>query len=310
MQSPSTSASVVSSNSSLAKSLDKDVCSSAMKSYQHLISFPPSPLSPSILSDNGDVIRCSRPTTPSKQAVTISNQRPTSSSGAQLTSQVYRAYQNSPRAWLLRERHWLHRHLPTVTPASSSPAKRPRRMVSTTSATVESKVVAETPRASPDFSESRSTTPVSSSSRSHFYSKSMTTRFKQSSREFSSTSQVLDVANTPFEMLPDYSPDMSTLDKRAHSRPLRSEWKGPPLDLSNDEHRHLLHPAEIQLAATLRLPCLIYLDNKRRIFAEWHNRRSQGLSFRKTDAQRASRVDVNKASRLWKAFHDEGFFDN
>ncbi|EPX73322.1 clr6 L associated factor 1 Laf1 [Schizosaccharomyces octosporus yFS286] len=309
MQSPSTSASVVSSNSSLGKTLDKDVCPSAMKSYQHLISLPPSPLSPGILSDNGDLIRCSRPTTPCKPIVATSSQKPTSSSGARLTSRVYRAYQDSPRAWLLRERHWLQRHLPTVTP-TSSPAKRPRRTVSTTSVAVESKVAVETPRASPDFADSRSSTPVSNSSRSHFYSKSMTTRFKQSSREFSSSSQVLDVANTPYEMLPDYSPDMSTLDKRAHSRPLRSEWKDPPLDLSNDEHRHLLHPAEIQLAATLRLPCLVYLDNKRRIFAEWHNRRSQGLSFRKTDAQRASRVDVNKASRLWKAFHDEGFFDN
>ncbi|EPY50187.1 clr6 L associated factor 1 Laf1 [Schizosaccharomyces cryophilus OY26] len=309
MQSPSTSASVVSSSSSLTRSLDKDVCSSAMKSYQHLISPPPSPLSPSLLSDNGDVIRCSRATTPSKQTVSTSTLRSTSSPGARLTSQVCKGYQNSPRAWLLRERLWLRRHLPDVAPISS-PAKRPRRMASTISTTVETKVAADNPRASPDFSDSRPSTPVSSSSRSHYYSKSTTTRFKQSSREFSSSSQVLDVANTPYEMLPDYSPDMSILDKKAQPRPLRSEWKGPPLDLSNDEHRQLLHPAELQLAATLRLPCLIYLDNKRRIFAEWHNRRSEGLSFRKTDAQRASRVDVNKASRLWKAFHDEGFFDN
>ena len=66
------------------------------------------------------------------------------------------------------------------------------------------------------------------------------------------------------------------------------------MDLSDDPDRHLLHPAEVQLASVLRLPCAMYLDSKKRIFAERIYRARRGLPFRRTDSQKACRIDVNK----------------
>lgn len=288
---------------SIPRNVEKDTCAAAIKAYQYLISPPPSPIPNDKVASTVDVPKCS--TIPESPKDSIVEPKPTATPVAQLHSKVYDLYRDSPKIWLRRERQWLQRHSPAYrfsTPAAKRPRRQPSSFLDVHASNTRK-------RGSPDTPDSGHSTPHSKGD-VHPGMPQHNTRFKQSSREFSSNTQAIDVANTPYELLPDYSPDMSVLDKRSHPRPLRSEWKGPPLDLSNDENRHLLHPAELQLAATLRLPCLVYLDNKRRIFAEWHNRRTQGLSFRKTDAQRASRVDVNKASRLWKAFHDEGFFDD
>lgn len=82
------------------------------------------------------------------------------------------------------------------------------------------------------------------------------------------------------------------------------------MDLSNDPNVHLLHPAEVHLASVLRLPCDIYLDSKRRLFAEKVHRLKQGLPFRRTDSQKACRIDVNKASRLFSAFEKVGWLED
>lgn len=108
--------------------------------------------------------------------------------------------------------------------------------------------------------------------------------------------------------LPDYSPPTGILDHLP--RPLRTDWKGPPLDLSRDPNRHLLHLAEVQLASVLRLSCAVYLDSKRRIFVEKVARLKRGLPFLRTNAQQCTRIDVNKASRLWVAFDRVGWFDD
>ncbi|CCJ30188.1 unnamed protein product [Pneumocystis jirovecii] len=83
-------------------------------------------------------------------------------------------------------------------------------------------------------------------------------KLKQSSREHYAHTQSFDVANTPYEELPDFCPPTSTLDKINHPRPLRAEWKGIPLDLSNDPHVGELHPAEVYLASQLRLPAMCF----------------------------------------------------
>lgn len=109
-----------------------------------------------------------------------------------------------------------------------------------------------------------------------------------------------------FENLPDYSPSVSTLN----GQQLKAEWKGTPMDLSNDPKVDLLEESEVALAATLRLPAHLYLDSKRRLFAEKVHRLRQGLPFRRTDAQKACRIDVNKASRLFSAYEKVGWLDN
>jgi len=92
---------------------------------------------------------------------------------------------------------------------------------------------------------------------------------------------------------------------------LRVEWKGNPLDLSKDPHAHLLHPAELLLASTLRLDCATYLTSKRRLFVMRFKLllRKPEKEFRKTDAQQACKIDVNKASKLWTAYERVGWLD-
>lgn len=118
--------------------------------------------------------------------------------------------------------------------------------------------------------------------------------------------QVATREDTGFDSIPDYSPSLSTLNEDSR---FRVQWKGTPLDLSNDPHKHLLHPAEIHLASVLRLSCAVYLTSKRRIFKAKVEGTRQGLRFNRTDSQKACKIDVNKASKLWSAYQSIGWFD-
>lgn len=111
------------------------------------------------------------------------------------------------------------------------------------------------------------------------------------------------------ENIPDYSPGAETLPK-GNNRCLKVEWKGQPMDLRNDPNASKLHPAEVLLASILRLPCNVYMDSKRRLFFEKVNRLKRGQQFRRTDAQKACRIDVNKASRLFAAFEKVGWLED
>jgi hypothetical protein len=110
-----------------------------------------------------------------------------------------------------------------------------------------------------------------------------------------------------FNALPDYCPPHNSLPSRSNS--LNVDWKGQPIDLSNDPHAHLLHPDEVTLAGNLRLDCVTYLTSKRRIFECRLQCLRTGKDFRKTDAQQACKVDVNKVSKLWTAFNKVGWLD-
>lgn len=114
--------------------------------------------------------------------------------------------------------------------------------------------------------------------------------------------------NIDWESLPDFAPDVSLLPNNA--RCLRVEWKGQPMDLSSDPLVDKLHPAEVTLASILRLPCNLYLDSKRRLFMEKVARLKRNLPFRRTDAQKSCKIDVNKASRLFAAFEKIGWLED
>lgn len=118
------------------------------------------------------------------------------------------------------------------------------------------------------------------------------------------------VPNMSWEKLPDYSPDAYKTLPENNNKSLKVEWKGSPMDLSHDPLHDQLHPAELVLAQVLRLPCDLYLDSKRRLFLEKVHRLKQGLPFRRTDAQKACRIDVNKASRLYAAFEKVGWLND
>lgn len=108
-----------------------------------------------------------------------------------------------------------------------------------------------------------------------------------------------------FKSLPDYCPPLNSLPNRANS--LKVDWKGQPIDLSSDPYHDLLHPDEIILAGNLRLDCATYLTSKRRMFERRLQCLRTGKEFRKTDAQQACKIDVNKASKLWTAFDKVGW---
>ncbi|EDO15104.1 hypothetical protein Kpol_1071p11 [Vanderwaltozyma polyspora DSM 70294] len=109
--------------------------------------------------------------------------------------------------------------------------------------------------------------------------------------------------------LPDYSPSLSTL-KGKPLNCLSVEWKGSQMDLSTDLLKDQLHPSELVLAQILRLPCDLYIDSKKRLFLEKVYRLKKRLPFRRTDAQKACKIDVNKASRLYTAFEKVGWLND
>jgi hypothetical protein len=114
--------------------------------------------------------------------------------------------------------------------------------------------------------------------------------------------------DTDYNALPDYCPPLDTLPK-GNPKALKAEWKGTVLDLTNDPDRHMLHEAEVNLAATLRLNCATYLCSKRRVFQARIEALKIGKEFRKTDAQQACKIDVNKASKLWQSYDKVGWFN-
>ncbi|MCJ1413648.1 hypothetical protein MMC19_007770 [Ptychographa xylographoides] len=108
--------------------------------------------------------------------------------------------------------------------------------------------------------------------------------------------------------LPDFCPPTSTLPPN-NPKSLKTDWaSNNPLDLSTDPDRHIMHDAELNLASTLRLTCATYLCSKRRIFEGRLHAYKVGKEFRKTDAQQACKIDVNKASKLWTAYEKVGWF--
>ncbi|CEJ89573.1 Putative SWIRM domain-containing protein [[Torrubiella] hemipterigena] len=110
-----------------------------------------------------------------------------------------------------------------------------------------------------------------------------------------------------YNSIPDYCPPVSSLPARSNS--LKVDWKGQPIDLSDDPQAGLLHPDEVLLAGNLRLDCATYLTSKRRMFERRLQCLRTGKEFRKTDAQQACKIDVNKASKLWTAFEKVGWLD-
>lgn len=135
------------------------------------------------------------------------------------------------------------------------------------------------------------------------------TSSKPKSQKTAPYSQNHTTPNVEWEKLPDYSPSYDMLPS-GNNKCLKVEWKGSHMDLSSDPLKDKLHPAELYLAQILRLPCDLFLDSKRRLFMSKVERLKNDLPFRRTDAQKACRIDVNKASRLYSAFEKVGWLND
>ncbi|KAL1916976.1 uncharacterized protein VTP21DRAFT_5173 [Calcarisporiella thermophila] len=89
----------------------------------------------------------------------------------------------------------------------------------------------------------------------------------------------------------------------------RLQWKGSQLDISHLPDQSLLHPLEKRICSTLRLTPSQYLSCKSALLRGSKEHQKQGKAFRKTDAQKLCRVDVNKTSKIWEVFDRAGWFD-
>jgi len=223
-------------------------------------------------------------------------------------SDVLSKFNQNPRGWLSQERELLRadrkhtsfgrtiQKLPTILPASRPMVQRfqmakpvsPNRVQKVKSPKI--KIRAQNPR------PLRATPASGRDSIRVSLTPEPRTRIVAPNRE-----------DKDFLSLPDYCPPLESLPAKANS--LKVDWKGNALDLSKDPCAHLLHPDELHLAAGLRLDCATYLTSKRRIFVRRLECAKMPKEFRKTDAQQACKIDVNKASKLWTAYDKVGWLD-
>lgn len=221
-------------------------------------------------------------------------------------SNCLRMFRDNPKGWLRKERELLradrkhtsmsyqqHSRLPHILPASKSAASLGPQTSKTPAVRVQkpkpSKAKAQNPRPI-------RATPAQARETIRLGTPEPRVRTVAPNRE-----------DKDFEALEDISPPLSSLPPRANC--LKVDWKGNALDLTNDPHRHLLHPDELTLASNLRLDCATYLTSKRRIFLRRLECARINKEFRKTDAQQACKIDVNKASKLWQAYEKVGWLD-
>ncbi|KAK9365582.1 hypothetical protein V1509DRAFT_632776 [Lipomyces kononenkoae] len=242
-------------------------------------------------------------------------------------STVYEQYAKSPRRWLAAQREMLKLYKPQIAtvisvtaPAtthhhhhqSGASSPRPSRVTKPRPQQIQSPSGGMTTRnsapSSPRIaSSSKKPRPVNVSPTAYTLPTTTTAHKRSSSVSPESSPRTSTVHDIDLDHVPDFCPPLSSLDG---TKGMRTDWKGNAMDLSNDPDRDLLHPYELQLASVLRLPCAMYLDSKKRIFAERVFRARKGLQFRRTDSQKACRIDVNKATRLFVAFERVGWFDD
>ncbi|KXH35160.1 SWIRM domain-containing protein [Colletotrichum simmondsii] len=226
----------------------------------------------------------------------------------QLKSQVMRLFANKRKSWYEKERDQVRAdrklnharwnsvvRYQTIAPAKSTPVKASKPAVSKPRISLSSNpkpervVKAQAPRPIRNSPPTRHARRVSSTP-------DPARRIVAPNRE-----------DRDFAALPDFCPPISSLPDKPNC--LKVDWKGAPIDLSDDANVHLLHPDEVSLAANLRLDCATYLTSKRRIFVRRVECAKVSKEFRKTDAQQACKIDVNKASKLWTAFDKVGWLD-
>jgi len=79
-------------------------------------------------------------------------------------------------------------------------------------------------------------------------------------------------------------------------------WKGQPLNIAHLPHYKELHETEAKIVSILRLTPVQYLTGKHTLVSAARRYVQRSLPFKKSDAQKLLRIDVNKASKLWEFF--------
>ncbi|KAI7869893.1 hypothetical protein BDF14DRAFT_1777008 [Spinellus fusiger] len=118
---------------------------------------------------------------------------------------------------------------------------------------------------------------------------------------------VFDIININIEdeahFPPAWIPQSEALDRI----PVKVAWKGAPLQINHQPYYSRLHPVEVRIASTLRLSPIQYIRCKRVLIRAAQEYSEKDTAFRKSDAQKLCRVDVNKTSALWTVFGQLGW---
>jgi hypothetical protein len=226
---------------------------------------------------------------------------------ATFVSNVFALAKKDPKAWWAQERRFDSYYgkptgvqkrspLKKLAPAPSSRSRQPKVAVP--------RLPPRTPRAAPKAKR----TPLTQIRDSFDTTMTTTNTTSPKSASPKPPRPATNRDDSDYNAIPDYSPPLDTLPK-GNTKILKAEWKGQALSLADDPDRDLLHEAELNLAGTLRLNCATYLTSKRRIFQARIEALKIGKEFRKTDAQQACKIDVNKASKLWQSYDRVGWFN-
>ncbi|KAI5247253.1 hypothetical protein E4T43_02099 [Aureobasidium subglaciale] len=142
-------------------------------------------------------------------------------------------------------------------------------------------------------------------------------KFRRRTNDATKARAPADKVARDFSIYPDYCPPLSTLDSDQVNFP-NIEWKATPQDVTNHEDCHLLHPKEIPIVSKLVLTPSDYIYIKRRFFAnrlgyakkrQPFNINAAQLACKGADEHGITGIDVNKTSRLHKAFDRVGWLN-
>lgn len=168
----------------------------------------------------------------------------------------------------------------------------------------------------------RSPTKVTKSGRQTTKPRAKTSPAADDKKSKSTKTQTVDI---DYDHIPDYCPPRDILGAKKMTIP--SVTNPRPFEDAELPLLGLLHPQEQELARNLRIGPATYLTTKRRIFvdrlyfyyfekevqeeqeAESTRDKPYVKDFKKTHAQHAGKIDVNKSSKLHEAFDSVGWFD-
>ncbi|KAG2186769.1 hypothetical protein INT44_002995 [Umbelopsis vinacea] len=130
------------------------------------------------------------------------------------------------------------------------------------------------------------------------------TRKEKSQLANAASYDAMDIENDESTVFSDeWIPNLDALD----GKHIKIVWKGAPLKISHLPMYNKLHPTEATIASTLRLTPVQYIRCKRTLIRAASEYERHGTPFRKSDAQKLCRVDVNKTSSLWSIFGELGW---
>ncbi|KAH8553504.1 hypothetical protein BGW37DRAFT_485947 [Umbelopsis sp. PMI_123] len=130
------------------------------------------------------------------------------------------------------------------------------------------------------------------------------TRKEKSQLANAASYDAIDIENDESTIFSDeWIPKLDALDHKQ----IKIVWKGAPLKISHLPMYNKLHSAEANIASTLRLTPVQYIRCKRTLIRAASEYERHGTPFRKSDAQKLCRVDVNKTSSLWSIFGELGW---